>query len=395
MANADPGKRAVKVNSSPSQLRRAGLFKGLLFIGALALTAGLFFSTRHLIYEVRESSRDHLALSVQYFRFLLLSDNPELAYDAVKEIDFPIVLADENGNPKFWKNLEIDPGDTSSVAIENVRNMIVEMDKRGHTPVPIEVVPGVIDYFHYDDPEIVTLLRWFSVISVIAVALYILLGYIGFRTIRKAEERSVWVGMARETAHQLGTPISSLMGWIEVLGDREGEISDKMKQDIARLERIAVRFSKIGTRELLLPQAIKPIVDEAIQYMSQRVGSGIKINYTDENVGNAPVQADLISWVLENLVRNAAQAMEGEGIVKIVSGSSKDHVYIDVIDTGKGISPRDFETIFRPGFTTKKRGWGLGLSLGRRIVREMHRGRLFVVESKSGERTVIRMVLPN
>jgi len=370
------------------------LYKGLLFLGALALTASLFFSTHYLITEVRISSRDHLNLSVKYFRYLLLSDNPELAYDAVKEIDFPIVLTDADGIPKFWKNISIDPQDTTSASHERLRLMVKEMDAHGHVPVPIEVVPGEIDYFHFDDPAIVALLRWFSVISVIAVALYVLLGYFGFRTIRKAEERSVWVGMARETAHQLGTPISSLLGWLEVLGEKGGDVTEKMKQDVSQLERVARRFSKIGAREKLALFPVPEIIRNAVEYMQHRMGSSISISYTDHSAGEAHLQTDLIGWVLENLIRNAGQSMEGEGQIRIESGRVRNYVYIDVIDSGRGIAQRDFETIFRPGYTTKKRGWGLGLSLGRRIVQEIHRGKLFVVESKSHEVTTIRILLP-
>lgn len=378
----------------PLQLRRAGLFKGFLFVGAVILAGALFLSTNLLVRQVRDSARSYLSLSVQYYRSLLMGDNPELAYEAVQGIDFPIVLTDSEGNPKFWRNLEVEPGDMSPKAIEKVRKFIRQAHAEGNEPLALEVVPGEVDYFHYGDPKLVSLLRTMSIVSALAVAIYVLVGYVGFRTIRKAEERSVWVGMARETAHQLGTPISSLMGWIEVLGDR-GEITEAMKQDVARLEKIAVRFSKIGTRENLQRMQVTEVVDTAASYMRTRVGTSIDIKTIDHGAGEARMQPELIGWVLENLLRNAAQAMEGVGSITIESGMANGDVYVDVIDEGKGISPRDFETIFRPGFTTKKRGWGLGLSLGRRIVEEMHRGRLFVRGSKPGEGTTIRLVLPS
>ncbi len=384
----------LPLGGRPDQLRRAGLFKAFLFLGAVLLAAAVFFSTHLLVRQVRDSSRSYLALSVRYYRSLLLSDNPELAYDAVQGIDFPIVLTDGEGNPKLWKNLPVDPADTTAAALEKVRRLVEQMDRQGNEPIPIETLPGVIDYFHYGDPALVRLLRMTTITSVIAVALYVLVGYIGFRTIRRAEERSVWVGMARETAHQLGTPISSLMGWLEVLGEQGGEAAEKMRQDVARLERIAVRFSKIGAREELSPAPLAEVVEGAAAYMRGRVGTGVRILCEDEGAGEAPMQRDLIGWVLENLIRNAAQAMGGEGEVILHSGTLNGSVYVDVTDSGVGIPVRDHQTIFRPGYTTKQRGWGLGLSLARRIVEEMHGGRLYVLDSQPGHGTTIRMVLP-
>ncbi|MBZ0263920.1 HAMP domain-containing histidine kinase [bacterium] len=377
----------------PAQLRRAGLFKGFLFLGAVLLAAGLFLITHRIVNEIRESSRSHLTLTVRYYRSLLLSDNPELAYEAVKGIEFPIVLTDQEGFPKFWNNLEVAPDDTSANARKKVLKIVKEMDRLGNKPVPLEVVPGVIDYFHYGDPDIVYLLRWYTIISVIVVAIYILLGYVGFRTIRKAEERSVWIGMARETAHQLGTPISSLMGWLEFLGDKGGDATVKMNQDLKRLEQIAVRFSKIGAKEKLKVRSLNNTIKDSVSYMRSRVGSSVEIELSEQVDVQIPLQPELIGWVLENLIRNAAQAMAGDGKISINCGEEKNTVFVDVKDTGPGISTRDFETIFRPGYTTKKRGWGLGLSLGRRILQETHNGRLFVKESRIGGGTTFRLVL--
>lgn len=377
----------------PAQLKRAGLFKGFLFIGAVLLAAGLFLISHRIVSEIRESSRSHLTLTVKYYRSLLLSDNPELAYEAVKGIKFPIVLTGQNGIPKFWNNLEVAPDDTSLIARAKVLKIVEEMDRQGNNPIPLEVVPGVIDYFHFGDPDIVYLLRWYTIISIVVVAIYILLGYIGFRSIRKAEERSVWIGMARETAHQLGTPISSLMGWLEFIGDRGGDAVDKMNQDVKRLEQIAVRFSKIGAKEKLKFRSLNNTIKESVSYMRSRVGSSIDIIVDTQEDFELPLQPELIGWVLENLIRNAAQAMAGEGKISITTGEYNRSVFVDVRDTGPGIHSRDFETIFRPGFTTKKRGWGLGLSLGRRILQETHNGRLFVKESRIGGGTIFRMVL--
>ncbi|MFH0882396.1 MAG: HAMP domain-containing sensor histidine kinase, partial [bacterium] len=378
--------------------RQAGLYKGLIFLGAVLLAASLFIITNVLVGEVRKSARTSMNLSVEYYRSLLLSDNPELAWEAIQAMPFPIVVTDDKGNPTSWRNLDIAPDDTSQEAKEMLRKFIADTHQHDNRPIAVEVVPGQDLYFHFGDPSLVSLLRWVSVLSALAVALYVFIGYVGFRTIRKAEERSVWVGMARETAHQLGTPISSLMGWLDVLegGDEtsQRDAVQAMRQDISRLEKISVRFGKIGAREKLHNLPVVDIIEETVRYMRTRVGTAVTIETVDQGAGEAALQPELIGWVLENLLRNAAQAISGKGKIVITLSRHASGVVIDMEDTGVGIAARNFETIFRPGFTTKTRGWGLGLSLSRRIVEEMHRGRLYILNSRPSEGTTIRMVLP-
>ncbi|MBS1262292.1 MAG: Sensor protein ZraS [Calditrichaeota bacterium] len=377
------------------RLRRAGLYKGFLFIGAVVLAAALFIVTNLLVRQVRASALSHLERTVDYYRLLLLNDNAELAYEAVQAIDFPIVVTGADGTPKSWRNLGVAPDDTSAEAMETLREFVRDSRRQGNEPLRVEVFPGQVDYFHYGDPQLVRTLRLVSIATALAVALYVFLGYIGFRTIRKAEERSVWVGMARETAHQLGTPISSLMGWLEVLAESgRPEVVRAMKQDVRRLEKIVVRFSKIGAVETLTPGSLAEVVRSSVEYMRTRVGSRVTIEHEDRSAGEVAMQQELVGWVLENLIRNAAQAMNGKGRIRVVSGRGEQGAYVDVIDEGVGIAKKDFEAIFRPGYTTRKRGWGLGLSLGRRIVEEIHRGRLFVLASRPGEGTTIRLLLP-
>ncbi len=390
VAKSEAGSAAVT-----GRLRRAGMFKGFLFVGGIVLAGALFIATGFLVRQIRESAVANLQRTVDSYRLLLLNDNAELAYEAVQAIEFPIVVTDADGVPKSWRNLNVDPDDTTAAAREELLEFIRDVARQGNEPLAVEVFPGQVDYFHYGDPELVRILRFVSIATALAVALYIFLGYIGFRTIRKAEERSVWVGMARETAHQLGTPISSLMGWLEVLGSSgRPEVLDAMREDVRRLEKIAVRFSKIGTVEELMPHKLSTVVESSIEYMRTRVGSQVAIVYEDRSSGDVAMQDELIGWVLENVIRNAAQAMKGEGRIQLISGRDEHGAWIDIIDEGPGIAKSEMETIFRPGYTTKKRGWGLGLSLGRRIVEEIHRGRLYVLASKPGEGTTIRMVLP-
>lgn len=376
----------------------ARMYRWLIVLGGLVLTVGLFLSTQLLVERVRDSARGYLTRSVEIYRDLLLRGNAELAYDAVQGIDFPMVLTDADHNPLSWRNLPLKPGIDSTEAVEKIRGYIEEFSSQGNVPIAVQILPGQINYFHYGDPRLVSLLRLFSVVSAVLVALYIFLGYIGYRSIREAETRSVWVGMSRETAHQLGTPISSLLGWLEVIesgGEKaRAEAVGSMRQDVKRLEKIATRFGKIGATETLERLAVAEVVDEAVAYMRTRMGSTVEVRVQDEGVGEAAMQRELISWVVENLLRNSAQSMEGRGKIQVRMARGEHAVIVDVRDEGVGISARDHESIFRPGYTTKKRGWGLGLSLARRIVEETHRGRLFVLESRPGEGTTIRMVLP-
>lgn len=378
--------------------QRVGLLKAFLFLFAVLLAAFLFVVTSVLVNEVRNSARTSMNLSVEYYKSLLLSDNPELAWEAIQVMPFPIVVTDSKGTPTSWRNLGIAADDTSRRAREILKKFIADTNQHGNRPIPVEVVPGQVLYFHYGDPSLVSLLRWVSVLSALAVTLYVFIGYVGFRTIRKAEERSVWVGMARETAHQLGTPISSLMGWLDVLEDggekSRSEAVKAMRQDVSRLEKITVRFGKIGALEKLHPLPVAQVVNETVEYMRTRVGTSVTIEVVDLDAGEAALQPELIGWVLENLLRNASQAISGKGKIVLTLSRIANAVAIDVADTGVGIASRNFESIFRPGFTTKTRGWGLGLSLSRRIVEEMHRGRLYILNSRPGEGTTIRMVLP-
>jgi signal transduction histidine kinase len=378
---------------------KARTYRWLIVLGGALLASGLMIFTQVLIEHVRSSAKGYLTRTVEVYRDLLLRGDAELAYDAVQGIDFPMVLTDEDHNPLSWRNLTLSTAVDSAQLIDEVRGYLRQFDQQGNEPIEVEILPGRKNYFHYGDPRMVSLLRGLSLFSVIAVALYIFLSFVGYRSIREAETRSVWVGMARETAHQLGTPISSLLGWLEVIEDAEGsarkEASAAMRQDVARLEKIAVRFSKIGAKEKLQPLPVREVVKEAVRYMKTRMGTAIKVEITGDDAGKANIQAELIGWVLENLLRNAAQAMGGEGRIEVRLYRDHDAVIIDVADEGVGIASRDHESIFRPGFTTKSRGWGLGLSLARRIVGETHRGRLYVHESRPGEGTTIRMVLPS
>ena len=252
---------------------------------------------------------------------------------------------------------------------------------------------GVIYFEH--SPELIQL-KYFPIVQFFIIGLFILIGYVIFSTFRKAEQDQVWAGMAKETAHQLGTPISSLMAWIQLLEAQEVDASTitEMNKDVDRLNTITNRFSKIGSKAILTPENIVPVVSDSVAYLKLRISSQIDLRCTSEqNIIIAPINPSLLEWVIENITKNAVDAMEGKGSIIIHLKQLEDEVYIDITDTGKGIPASKLKTVFQPGFTTKSRGWGLGLSLVKRIIEEFHKGKIFVLKSEQNVGTTFRIIL--
>jgi signal transduction histidine kinase len=239
-------------------------------------------------------------------------------------------------------------------------------------------------------------LQYYPYIQLAIVLLFILVAYLAFRTTRKFEENQVWVGLTRETAHQLGTPISSLMAWVEMMKIRNGdkEMLTELEKDVTRLEKITERFSKIGSKPILAPQDVNSVIVTAVNYIKTRSSGKIifRLNLPASEV-IIPLNAALFEWVIENLCKNAIDALQGQGDIAISVAGLSQVVQIDISDTGKGIPKSMFTAIFKPGFTTKKKGWGLGLSLVKRIIEEYHDGRIFVYQSELNKGTVFRIML--
>ncbi|HWW43358.1 HAMP domain-containing sensor histidine kinase, partial [Pedobacter sp.] len=252
---------------------------------------------------------------------------------------------------------------------------------------------------YYKDSFILTQLRYFPYIQLGVIALFLLTAYVAFSSARKAEQDQVWVGMAKETAHQLGTPISSLMAWVELIKSRFDAEDDpliaEMENDIKRLEVITDRFSKIGSKPILEDHVVFVVIHNFIDYFKLRTSDKIIFNITGDEQVRAMLNVPLFDWVIENLLKNAANAIANEGsiTVNIIENLAKEEVFIDVTDTGKGIPRSKFDAVFQPGFTTRKRGWGLGLSLTRRIVENYHSGQIFVKDSDLGKGTTFRIIL--
>ncbi|MDZ4699575.1 MAG: HAMP domain-containing sensor histidine kinase [Rhodothermales bacterium] len=326
------------------------------------------------------------------------------------DIPIPSILADSSG-PISWRNL---PGQIDSMmvkdragAMERLSTFQAEMDAV-NPPVLIEIDDEDFGSFrqhvHYGESSLIRELRIFPYAQLLFVGLFIAVGYFGFSYIRRNEQSNLWVGMAKEAAHQLGTPISSLMGWTELLRMPELEAEqreaavDEIENDISRLKRVANRFSNIGSRPQLTPTALEPVVTGMVEYIRRRTPSvgrqvGLEANVAPDLV--VPMNVELFEWVIENLLKNALDAIEtDQGSITIEASRDARWVYVDVRDTGKGIDRRQWKNVFRPGYSTKKRGWGLGLSLAKRIVEEYHGGSLEVTQSRIGEGTTFRVALP-
>jgi len=274
--------------------------------------------------------------------------------------------------------------------------------KAQHEPIHIRVTSfGVNDeqLVYYKDSVLLTRLRIFPYIQLTLIALFLLIAYFVFNSARKSEQNLVWVGMAKETAHQLGTPISSLMAWVELLKAKfpadDEHLLLEMENDMKRLEIVADRFSKIGSKPVLENQVVYAVVSDFVNYFKFRSSDKISFQVHGDKQAQALLNIPLFDWVLENLLKNAVNALDGAGSidVHILDNLVKEQVIIDIKDSGKGIPKNKFETIFQPGYTTRKRGWGLGLSLTRRIIQNYHSGQIFVKDSELGRGTTFRIIL--
>jgi hypothetical protein len=384
--------------------RLVGGFKGLLFVAAVAIIAGVMLYTDRTVSELRESSRRHLTLKIERFKMLFLKGDDaelDLYLQEMAAKDFPLIVADSAGNPMSWSGLPDLERLPNELAQARARSYQHEWVGQGNPPVMLEIPEyGLKYYYYYGDSNQIRRLRMMPWVEVAVVGGLVLIGYLGFVSIKKSEERSVWVGMARETAHQLGTPLSSLLGWVELLNERpdDPELRREIVRDLERLRIVADRFNRIGSRAPLERQKLRPIVENAVAYISRRLPQSLENKVATEirladNL-EAPVDKTLLVWVLENLLKNGVEALKGEGGTITVTGAQRGRrISLDVADDGCGIPRQEWRNIFRPGYTTKERGWGLGLSLARRIITDVHGGKIFVLNSSPDEGTTIRVQL--
>jgi signal transduction histidine kinase len=305
-------------------------------------------------------------------------------------MEIPIIIEDGNGNIITYRNF-------GSISEKKLEKELKRM-KQKVQPIEIFISDDYKNYIYYKESSLLVALRYYPVFQIVVIVLFIAVAYLAFSSARKAEQNLVWIGMAKETAHQLGTPISSLMAWVELLKEENipPEILKELTKDTERLHEIAQRFSKVGSAPELQSDNIYQVLSDSVEYLRKRISSKIELNTSFKSTDELmlPLSAPLFGWVIENLVRNSVDAMEkGAGTISISVIEKPNEVEIDVSDNGRGIAKSKSKTIFRPGYTTKKRGWGLGLSLSKRIVEIYHKGRIFLKNSEPNVNTTFRIVL--
>ena len=312
----------------------------------------------------------------------------------VNSASAPVILTDEKMNVLDYGNIDSTRMSNTDDVLKRIKQM-----QSAHEPVVADLGEGITRYIYYDDSDTLKQLRIFPYVQLGIFAAFLLIAYFAFSNARKSEQNLVWVGMAKETAHQLGTPISSLEGWIEYLRTLEGmkgseKILTELETDVNRLSLVAERFSKIGSVPQLSAQNVKEILERNINYMRRRSSQSVIMNLHCPPSFQFKINNQLFDWVVENLLKNALDAMDGEGKIDVEVSADSKNVFIDITDSGKGIPKNKFETIFEPGYSTKRRGWGLGLSLTKRIVEEYHNGKIVVKQSEIGKGTTFRITLP-
>lgn len=383
--------------------RKKLIFK-ILIVGVMAPLIGLVSQryTRSLVMRLQAEERSKVELWALATRQLITAgeggdESVELSATIIENnTTVPLILTDGEGKIISSANFRERKGGNSGDYLLRELEKISERS----APIVIDLGNGHVNKIYYKDSVILRKVRWYPWIQLIVVIFFGAVSYIAFSSSRRAEENQVWVGMSRETAHQLGTPVSSLSAWLEIIdGKYPGELTTmEMQKDVERLEKITGRFSGIGSKPELAPANVLEVTENTVNYLKKRTSSRVTFNITGKSREvncNASVNPGLYEWVVENLCRNAIDAMDGDGTISINFARVQTDLIIDFCDTGKGIPRGAFKTVFRPGYTTKKTGWGLGLSLAKRIIEDYHGGRIFVLSSEQGRGTCIRVVLKN
>ncbi len=386
-------KSIMKGIHETTSLLRTAFF---IVAGALILLSTLF--SNKLAGDLAEEERKKIELWAEAVRLLTtdLQEGVEMDYTLNFKVmegntNIPVILVDSNGTILETNNLKASiKGDSLAIAEEATRIM----GKKQF--IEVKISDSYTQYVYYDDSSLLRKLTYFPFIQLLVMFVFLLVTVFALNASRKSEQNRVWVGLSKETAHQLGTPISSLLAWVELLKLKQvdEQLLKEIDKDTLRLKTIAERFSKIGSKPSLTPVELKPVLENALTYMRNRSSKKIAFKTL---LPKEPILVNLnvplFEWVIENLCKNAIDAMETSGTITITASSEGKHLTIDVTDTGKGIPKSHFKTVFKPGFTTKQRGWGLGLSLVKRIIEENHGGKIFVKSSEPGKGTTFRIIL--
>ena len=375
-------------------------WRSLLAVIAIGIVTGTVFYSQYIARKIADEERKKVNVWVQSLKTrATTTDGSALALTNIitsENTDIPIIETDEKNNPSGAAlNL-----DTNLIKTDtNYLRKKIEQFKKENEALSVEIStePLIINKYYYGDSELLKEVRYYPIIQLIIVALFIIITLIAISTRNKSTQNQVWAGMAKETAHQMGTPLTSLQGWVEMLRETPGmeKIVPEMSKDVDRLKLVSDRFGKIGSTPQLELNDIIIQVQDMVSYIKRRSPETVAFNMdtNGETEIKAMINGPLFDWVIENLLKNALDAMEGKGTLNINIKNETAQVTVDVIDSGKGISKQNIRNVFKPGFTTKKRGWGLGLTLCKRIIQQYHNGELFVKQSEPGKGTTFRIVL--
>lgn len=370
--------------------------KVVLVVSAVVIAVASLYISHQLVRDLSMEERLRMEVWAEAMRAFNTADEKTDLNLVLKVLNanntIPVIVVGEAGDIQTYRNIDVASNDSVSFLYKRLEHL-----KQYGSVIRINLSPGS-DYIdvYYEDSLMLTRLSVYPYVQLGVVLIFVLVAIFALLSSKKAEQNKVWVGLSKETAHQLGTPISSLMAWTELLKSEypSDALIPCMAEDVARLQMIANRFSKIGSAPEMEEVDLRILLKEVTEYMARRTSDKVKIvTHLPETSVTLPLNASLFGWVIENLCKNAIDAMDGVGRITISVTDSSNRWYIDVEDTGKGIIKSKHQTVFTPGYTTKKRGWGLGLSLARRIVEEYHSGRIFVKQSELNKGTVFRIEL--
>lgn len=371
-------------------------WKLLLLISAILIGIISLWYTNTLVKELSLEEKKKVELWAEGTRKLINIQDPDQDFSFIVKVitnneTIPVILVDENDSIISARNLD----STKMIKPRYVKKQLEKM-KTENEPFEIVLTSGHKNFIYYKHSTLLTKLYYYPFIQLAVIFLFVLVSYLAFSSSRKAEQNQVWVGMSKETAHQLGTPISSLMAWVELLKQQgtDPELTKELEKDVTRLNTITERFSKIGSAPKLQLNNINTVLDQSIEYFKKRTTGQIDFLPQYNNlIFEAPINPALFQWVVENIFKNAIDAMSGVGKINIQLTENNKFLFIDIVDEGKGIQKTLQKTVFQPGYTTKNRGWGLGLSLSKRIIEEYHKGKIYVKHSEIGKGTTFRIQL--
>ena len=383
--------------------RYVGNIKGFIFLVGVFLVIGLFSYTGFLSRELREDNREVVKLYAEIIAGAVNDDsnsNIDFIFEnIIKKVKFPIIQSDMEKNPQLWTNLPKEV-DTYEERISFIKSMDVINE-----PIPLvyfdqESEPITFGFLHYGDSSLIQKIKIWTYVEIISIGLFICIGFVGFSYIRHSEKQNIWIGLSRETAHQLGTPVSALLGWLDYLKHEKTDLEKilpEIESDIDRLQQVNRRFSKMGSKPEVEYFNLSKRISSTLEYLEKRMpslgGKVILVNKIDPDV-KIKANGTLISWAVENLIRNGIDAINKEnGKIEVALKQDVHYVKIHITDNGCGIPKKDWKNIFRPGFTTKNSGWGLGLSLCERIINDVHGGKVSVLASSISEGTTFEIAI--